>query len=119
MGWGGGTRWSWRPSAEGGVEGAGGDRAGSSGFGVGGQSESGDRGDEGWERCGVGLAVAQCDAQYGGWRYVGGGTSRRRRRQHSGVVIVCDGSEAADKRIARVLWNDSGAGMMRHADAGV
>ncbi|MFC7302033.1 urocanate hydratase [Cognatiluteimonas weifangensis] len=38
--------------------------------------------------------------------------------QHSGLVIVCDGSEAADKRIARVLWNDPGTGVMRHADAG-
>jgi urocanate hydratase len=34
------------------------------------------------------------------------------------VVIVCDGSEAADRRIARVLWNDPGTGVMRHADAG-
>ena len=38
--------------------------------------------------------------------------------QHSGVVIVCDGSEAADKRLARVLWNDPGTGVTRHADAG-
>jgi urocanate hydratase len=38
--------------------------------------------------------------------------------QHSGVVIVCDGSEAADQRLARVLWNDPGTGVMRHADAG-
>ena len=38
--------------------------------------------------------------------------------QHSGVVIVCDGSEAAGRRIARVLWNDPGTGVMRHADAG-
>jgi urocanate hydratase len=38
--------------------------------------------------------------------------------QHAGVVIVCDGSVAADKRIARVLWNDPGTGVMRHADAG-
>ena len=38
--------------------------------------------------------------------------------QHSGVVIVCDGSQAADQRIARVLWNDPGTGVMRHADAG-
>ena len=38
--------------------------------------------------------------------------------QHAGVVIVCDGSEAADQRIARVLWNDPGSGVMRHADAG-
>ena len=38
--------------------------------------------------------------------------------QHSGVVIVCDGSEAAAKRIGRVLWNDPATGVMRHADAG-
>ncbi|MCZ8317736.1 MAG: urocanate hydratase [Lysobacteraceae bacterium] len=38
--------------------------------------------------------------------------------QHSGVVIVCDGSEAADQRLTRVLWNDPGTGVMRHADAG-
>ncbi len=38
--------------------------------------------------------------------------------QHAGVVIVCDGSEAAGKRIARVLWNDPATGVMRHADAG-
>jgi len=38
--------------------------------------------------------------------------------QHSGVVIVADGSEAAAKRLARVLVNDSGSGVMRHADAG-
>lgn len=38
--------------------------------------------------------------------------------QHSGVVICCDGSEAADKRIERVLFNDPATGVMRHADAG-
>ncbi len=38
--------------------------------------------------------------------------------QHSGVVICCDGSEAADRRIERVLFNDPGTGVMRHADAG-
>jgi urocanate hydratase len=38
--------------------------------------------------------------------------------QHSGVVIVCDGSEAAGRRVKRVLWNDPGTGVMRHADAG-
>jgi urocanate hydratase len=38
--------------------------------------------------------------------------------QHAGVVIVCDGSAEADKRLARVLWNDPGTGVMRHADAG-
>jgi urocanate hydratase len=34
------------------------------------------------------------------------------------MVIVCDGTEAAAKRIARVLWNDPASGVMRHADAG-
>ena len=38
--------------------------------------------------------------------------------QHAGVVIVCDGSEAAAKRIERVLWNDPAWGVIRHADAG-
>ncbi|HEB4950038.1 TPA: urocanate hydratase [Klebsiella quasipneumoniae] len=38
--------------------------------------------------------------------------------QHSGVVIVCDGSDAAAERIARVLSNDPATGVMRHADAG-
>jgi urocanate hydratase len=38
--------------------------------------------------------------------------------QHAGVVIVADGTEAADKRLARVLVNDCASGVMRHADAG-
>jgi urocanate hydratase len=38
--------------------------------------------------------------------------------QHSGVVIVCDGTEAADRRLERVLFNDPATGVMRHADAG-
>ena len=38
--------------------------------------------------------------------------------QHAGVVIVCDGTDAAARRIARVLWNDPASGVMRHADAG-
>ena len=38
--------------------------------------------------------------------------------QHSGMVIVADGSLAAEKRLERVLINDSGSGVMRHADAG-
>jgi urocanate hydratase len=38
--------------------------------------------------------------------------------QHAGVVIVCDGTEAAARRIERVLWNDPATGVMRHADAG-
>lgn len=38
--------------------------------------------------------------------------------QHAGMVIVADGTEAAEKRLARVLVNDCGSGVMRHADAG-
>jgi urocanate hydratase len=38
--------------------------------------------------------------------------------QHAGLVVVCDGSDAAARRIARVLWNDPASGVMRHADAG-
>jgi urocanate hydratase len=38
--------------------------------------------------------------------------------QHSGVVIVCDGTDEAAQRIDRVLWNDPATGVMRHADAG-
>ncbi|MDP8224076.1 MAG: urocanate hydratase [Candidatus Lernaella stagnicola] len=37
---------------------------------------------------------------------------------HAGMVIVCDGSEAADRRLARVLEGDPGTGVMRHVDAG-
>jgi urocanate hydratase len=38
--------------------------------------------------------------------------------QHSGMVIVCDGTDEAAARIARVLHNDPATGVMRHADAG-
>jgi urocanate hydratase len=38
--------------------------------------------------------------------------------QHAGMVIVADGTDAAAKRLERVLFNDSGSGVMRHADAG-
>ena len=38
--------------------------------------------------------------------------------QHAGLVICCDGTPAAAKRIERVLWNDPATGVMRHADAG-
>ena len=38
--------------------------------------------------------------------------------QHAGMVVVCDGTEAAAARIRRVLWNDPASGVMRHADAG-
>ena len=38
--------------------------------------------------------------------------------QHAGMAICCDGSIEADRRLARVLWNDPASGVMRHADAG-
>ena len=38
--------------------------------------------------------------------------------QHAGMVICCDGTVNADRRIERVLWNDPASGVMRHADAG-
>jgi urocanate hydratase len=38
--------------------------------------------------------------------------------QHAGMVIVCDGTAEADRRLERVLTNDPGTGVMRHADAG-
>jgi urocanate hydratase len=38
--------------------------------------------------------------------------------QHSGMVIVADGTDDAARRLERVLWNDPGTGVMRHADAG-
>jgi len=38
--------------------------------------------------------------------------------QHSGVVIVCDGTDEAAIRVGRVLRNDPATGVMRHADAG-
>ena len=37
---------------------------------------------------------------------------------HAGMVIVADGTEAATKRLSRVLRNDPGMGVIRHADAG-
>ena len=38
--------------------------------------------------------------------------------QHAGMVICCDGTDDAARRIERVLWNDPATGVMRHADAG-
>ena len=38
--------------------------------------------------------------------------------QHAGLVILADGSDSADQKLARVLWNDPATGVMRHADAG-
>ena len=38
--------------------------------------------------------------------------------QHAGMVVVCDGTPEAARRIERVLWNDPATGVIRHADAG-
>jgi urocanate hydratase len=38
--------------------------------------------------------------------------------QHAGMVVVADGTEAADRRLERVLTSDPGTGVIRHADAG-
>jgi urocanate hydratase len=38
--------------------------------------------------------------------------------QHAGMVVACDGTREAARRIERVLWNDPATGVMRHADAG-
>jgi len=40
------------------------------------------------------------------------------RSIHAGMVVVADGSEVAAKKLDRVLTNDPGTGVMRHADAG-
>ena len=37
---------------------------------------------------------------------------------HSGMVIVADGTDDAERRLRRVLHNDPGMGVVRHADAG-
>jgi urocanate hydratase len=40
------------------------------------------------------------------------------RSIHAGMVVVADGSELAAQKLARVLTNDPGTGVARHADAG-
>ncbi|MGH7635899.1 MAG: urocanate hydratase, partial [Gemmatimonadaceae bacterium] len=40
------------------------------------------------------------------------------RSIHAGMVVVADGSEQSARKLQRVLTNDPGTGVMRHADAG-
>jgi urocanate hydratase len=40
------------------------------------------------------------------------------RSIHAGMVVVADGSDEAARKLERVLTNDPGTGVMRHADAG-
>ena len=74
-------------------------------------------------RRGLRLAAAQRAAQHrvSGATWVslhhGGGVGMG-YSQHAGMVIVADGTEAAARRLERVLWNDPATGVMRHADAG-
>jgi urocanate hydratase len=48
----------------------------------------------------------------------GGGVGIGYSHHHAGMVVVCDGTPEAARRIERVLWNDPASGVMRHADAG-
>ncbi len=74
-------------------------------------------------RRGLRLAAAQraAELRLGGATWVsihhGGGVGIG-YSQHAGMVIVCDGTPDAARRIERVLWNDPATGVMRHADAG-
>ena len=93
------------------------------GFRLGRQPQPRDRGDEGRLRRGVGLAAAQCAAQLRvaappGCRSTTAAASASAISQHAGMVVVCDGTPEAARRIERVLWNDPATGVMRHADAG-
>jgi urocanate hydratase len=111
-----------RDGGEGRAEGAGRHRPRPSGFRLGRLAQPRDRGDEGRLRRRVRLAAAQRAAQHRvGATWVslhhGGGVGMG-FSQHSGMVIVCDGTPEAAKRLERVLWNDPATGVMRHADAG-
>jgi urocanate hydratase len=81
-----------------------------------------DRSHEGWLRRRQRLAAAECAGQHRLRRDLGQPAPWRRRRhgllQHSGMVVVADGTEAAARRLERVLWNDPASGVWRHADAG-
>ena len=93
-----------------------------SGFRIGRQPESRNRGHARRLRRRVRLAVAQRAAQHRQRRHLGLDPSRRRRRH--GLLAACRCGhrlrrhQAAARRIARVLWNDPATGVMRHADAG-
>ncbi len=69
------------------------------------------------------LAAAQRDAQRRRRRDLGVAAPRRRRRHGLFAALrrghrLPTAPNEADKRIARVLWNDPATGVMRHADAG-
>jgi urocanate hydratase len=53
-----------------------------------------------------------------GSQYITGGGVGIGYSLHAGQVIVADGSADAAERLSRVLLNDPGTGVMRHADAG-
>ena len=72
-------------------------------------------------RCPTGRCSTRCSIAPSGATWVslhhGGGVGIG-YSQHAGMVIVCDGTPEAARRIERVLWNDPATGVMRHADAG-
>ncbi len=72
-------------------------------------------------RCRTGRCSTRCSTPRRGATWVslhhGGGVGMG-FSQHAGMVIVCDGTPEAARRLGRVLWNDPATGVMRHADAG-
>ena len=105
------------------AEGADRDRPRPSRFRLGRLPQPRDRGDAGRLRRGLRLAAAQRAAQLRararpGCRCITAAASAWAISQHAGMVIVCDGTPEAARRVERVLWNDPATGVMRHADAG-
>ena len=93
------------------------------GFRQRGQPEPGDGGDAGRLGRRVRLAAAERAAQHRlaarpGCRCTTAAASAWATRSTAGMVVLCDGTEDAARRLARVLWNDPATGVMRHADAG-
>ena len=65
------------------------------------------------------LSALLSAAQGASWVAVGnGGGVGIGRSTHSGLVVVADGSELAERKIARVFWSDPALGVARYADAG-
>jgi urocanate hydratase len=105
------------------AEGAGGDRPRPSRQRIGGEPEPRDRVYEGrfGRRVRLALLNALLNTASGAtWvsLHHGGGVGMG-YSQHAGMVIVADGTDDAARRLERVLWNDPGTGVMRHADAGM
>ena len=61
----------------------------------------------------LGVGSNKAHAQFINYGGVGIGKSI-----HAGVVVVADGTDTAYDKVTRVLTNDPGTGVLRHADAG-